>query len=784
MKQTYLLLITLLAPVALLAQTPSRESLPRLGKSPLKDVIAAMTLQEKASLVTGMGFSLPRNFRRPANDSIGRMRLPPSDPEAEKIAPKVPGAAGRTHAIPRLGIPSITVSDGPAGVRISPIRNNDSSKTYYATGFPVATLLASTWDTLEVRKVGVAFGNEVREYGVDVILGPAMNIHRNPLGGRNFEYYSEDPLISGDMSAAMVNGLQSNGIGTSIKHFTGNNQETNRNSIDTRISERALREIYLRGFEIAVKKSRPWTVMTSYNKVNGTYTSESKDLVTHILRDEWGFRGAVMTDWFGGHSPVAQQNAGNDLLMPGNLNQSREIMNGVDSGKIAMAQLDQNVGHILNLILKTPEFRHYHYSNHPDLQAHAQVAREAADDGMVLLKNQDNTLPFHGVKTVAVFGNTSYDLIAGGTGSGNVNKPFVINLVPGLKNAGYQTVTSLDSDYHHYIYTAEATRPRPRSFFMLPPPIPEMTISGDEASRIAGETDIALITIGRNAGEGADRKLTDDYYLTDREKDLIRTVTGAFHAQNKKVVVILNIGGVTEVASWRDEPDAILLAWQPSEEAGNAIADILSGKVDPSGKLATTFPMDYPDVPSAKSFPGEPADNPKEVTYSEGIYVGYRYFSTFGVKPAYAFGYGLSYTDFSFSPLTLSSHHFTNSVTATVTVTNTGKKAGKEVAELYISAPSGGLDKPAMELKAFGKTRTLQPGEKQTMSFVLHPGDLASFDTERSSWVAAAGDYTVRIGGSSDDLQRDASFSLSRELVTEKDQPELTPESPIEELKK
>ncbi|HUX83818.1 MAG TPA: glycoside hydrolase family 3 C-terminal domain-containing protein, partial [Chitinophagaceae bacterium] len=501
-------------------------------------------------------------------------------------------------------------------------------------------------------------------------------------------------------------------------------------------------------------------------------------------RNEWGFRGAVMTDWFGGHDPIAQQNAGNDLLMPGNLNQAREIINGVDSGKITMAQLDQNVGHILKLILKSPEFHHYKYSNHPDLKAHAQVARYAADDGMVLLKNENNTLPFHGVKTIAVFGNTSHDLIAGGTGSGNVNKPFVINLVPGLKNAGYQTIGSLDSDYRHYIYTAEAARPRPRSFFMLPPPIPEMIISPDEASQIAGESDIAVITIGRNAGEGADRKITDNYYLTDREKDLIRTVTSAFHAQNKKVVVVLNIGGVTDVAAWRDEPDAILLAWQPSEEAGNAIADILSGKVDPSGKLATTFPMDYNDVPSAKSFPGVPADHPKEVTYSEGIYVGYRYYSTFNVKPAYAFGYGLSYTDFSFSPVTLSSHHFTTSVTATVTITNTGKRAGKEVAELYLSAPSGGLDKPAIELKAFGKTRTLQPGEKQTMSFVLHPGDLASFDTGSSSWVAAAGDYTVRVGGSSDELTRQANFSLSRDLVTEKDQPEMTPESPIVELKK
>ncbi len=783
------------------AQKKQKSAVPQLGKSPVKEVIKAMTLEEKARLVVGMGFKMPgmppptpKQMKEGIN--IGGFKLPPSDPDAYNVPEKVAGAAGRTHAITRLGIPSITVSDGPAGIRIDPIRNKDSSKTYYATAFPVGTLLASSWDPALVHRVGAAFGSEVHEYGADILLGPGVNIHRNPLGGRNFEYYSEDPLITGRIAAAMINGIQSQGVGTSIKHFAANNQETNRNSVNTIVSERAMREIYLKGFEIAVKTAQPWTVMSSYNKLNGTYTSERYDLLTTILKKEWGFKGFVMTDWFGGHDAVAQAKAGNDLLMPGGPPQSQAIVEAVKNGKLSEKQLDANVERILNILLKSPEFKKYKYSGAPDLKKDAAVSRSAAAQGMVLLKDDDNALPLTKAKNIALFGNTSYDLIAGGTGSGDVNKAYTISLIQGLTNGGYVVNESLKNTYETYLNDAKAKQPKRRSFFEPAPPIPQMEVKAELLAAEAAGADAAVLTIGRNAGEGADRKLDNDFYLSADEKTLVKNISDAFHAKGKKLIVVLNIGGVIEVASWRDQADGILLAWQPGLEAGNAITDVLSGKVNPSGKLATTFPVDYPDVPSAKNFPGKdlpmaPGEaegpmrsKPSEVTYEEGIYVGYRYYNTFDVKTAYEFGYGLSYTHFKYSDLKLSSKTFNGSVTATVTVTNTGDVAGKEVAEVYVSAPQLSLPKPAEELKAFGKTKVLQPKESQTISFTLTAKDLASFDSARSAWVAEAGTYTVKVGASSTDIKRTEKFKLAQNIITEKVHTVLQPQVHIAELKK
>jgi len=783
---TAIIVTMMISSFQLSVQAQSKKPVLQLGKSSLKEVINAMTLQDKAKLVVGMGFRMPgmpppKKNEKPQSTDIGGFKLPPSDPDAYNVPEKVPGAAGRTHAIPRLGIPSITVSDGPAGLRIQPKRPNDD-KTYYATAFPVATLLASTWDTAVVRRVGVAFGNEVREYGVDILLAPALNIHRNPLGGRNFEYYSEDPLVAGAMTAAIVKGIQSNGVGTSIKHYAANNQETQRNSINAIVSERAMREIYLKGFSIAVKASQPWTVMSSYNKLNGTYTSERRDLITTILKDEWGFKGFVMTDWFGGKDAVAQMNAGNDLLMPGNPNQSDAIMQAVKDGKLSMAQLDANVERILKIILKSPTFRKYKYSDKPDLAAHAKVSRMAATQGMILLKNDNDALPLAGNKRVAVFGNTSYNIIAGGTGSGDVNKAYTISLVQGLTNAGYKVQETLAKSYEDYIADAKAKQPKRRNFFTPPPVIPEMDVNSIVAKEADG-ADAAIITLGRNAGEGADRKLENDYYLSATEKELINNVATAFHAKGKKVVVILNIGGVIEVASWRDGVDGILLAWQPGLEAGNAIADIVSGKVNPSGKLATTFAMDYKDEPSSKNFPGTPVAKPTEVTYEEGIYVGYRYFDSFKIKPAYEFGYGLSYTKFKISDVKVSSANFRGSVTVKATVTNTGGVAGREVVQLYLTAPNNTIDKPEKELKGFAKTNLLAPGQSQFMVFTLRAADLASFNPDKEEWIADAGEYKAKIGTSSRQIEKTVSFNLAKSIVTERVHKALTPEVAITELK-
>lgn len=769
------------------AQAQSKKPPLQLSANNVKQIVAAMTLEEKSKLVVGMGFKMPGmpppvKGKKPESIDIGGFKLPPSDPDAYNIPEKVPGAAGRTHGIDRLGIPSMTVSDGPAGLRIEPVRNDDKSKTYYATAFPVATLLASSWDTELVNKVGVAFGNEVREYGVDILLAPGLNIHRNPLGGRNFEYYSEDPLVAGNMTAAIVRGVQSNGVGTSIKHYAANNQETNRNSINTIVSERAMRELYLKGFEIAVKKSQPWTVMSSYNKLNGTFTSQRRDLLTTVLKNEWGFKGFVMTDWFGGQDPVAQMKAGNDLIMPGSPSQSEAIVAAVKSGALDIKQLNANVERMLNVIIKSPSFTKYKYTDAPDLEAHAKVSREAAAQGMVLLKNEDHALPFLPAKRIAVFGNTSYDIIAGGTGSGDVNKAYTISLMQGLANAGFKLQETLSKNYGTYLADMKLKQPKPKNFFDHPAPIPEMDVNGIVADEAAG-ADEALITIGRNAGEGADRKLDGDFYLNDAEKGLIKNVAAAFHAKGKKVIVVLNIGGVIDVASWRDDVDGILLAWQPGLEAGNAIADILGGKVNPSGKLATTFPMDYKDVPSANNFPGTPVEKPESVTYGEGIYVGYRYYDAAKVKPAYEFGYGLSYTKFKFSDLKLSSTDFTKSIKATITIKNTGDIAGKEVVQLYISAPKKDLDKPEQELRAFAKTRLLAAGESQTMTFIIKAADLASFYTSRQAWIADEGKYEIRVGASSRAIEEKASFKLAKDITVEKVNKVLTPQVTINEMK-
>ena len=779
--------LTVILGMCLVSCTRSPEEAER---KKIDEIIAEMTLEEKAALVVGTGMNIP------GADGATSVAL------TEKL---VPGAAGTTAEIIRLGITPMVLADGPAGLRISPTRKDDPD-TYYCTAFPIATLLASSWDEELVYRVGQAMGKEVLEYGADILLAPALNLHRNPLCGRNFEYYSEDPLVSGKITAAMVRGVQSQNVGTAIKHFVANNQETNRFTIDTIVTERALREIYLEGFRIAVEEAQPWTVMSSYNRLNGTYTSQSHDLLTKVLRGDWGFQGFVMTDWLGGDDSVAQMEAGNDLLMPGNPEQTKNIIAAVRDGRLDEGVLDQNIARILHILFKSPRYRQYSFSSKPDLKAHALVARQVAADGMVLLKNDDTALPFAGsIKKVAVFGNTSYDIVTGGTGSGDVNEAYSVALIEGLENAGYSVNGSLKDLYTKYIEDTKAKQiigDDPLARFMPRPPIPEMEVGSSFIEMMASDSDIALITIGRNSGEFVDRKEEGDFYLTDREKALIRTVSKTFQEQGKKVVVVLNIGGVIETASWRDNPDSILLAWQPGQEAGNSIVDVLSGKVNPSGKLASSFPLSYEDVPSAKNFPGTVlespsdealagdsgrdrmglADNRAEVIYEEDIYVGYRYYKSFDRDVAYEFGYGLSYTDFEYSKLKLGSDQFEGRMEVSLEVKNSGPVAGREVVQFYLGAPSKKLDKPVSELVAFAKTGLLEPGQSQTLSFELNPRDLTSFDTASSSWLAEAGEYNVQIGASSKDIKLAGSFHLAEEITVKTVHKALSPQREINRL--
>ena len=449
----------MLLSAAVLALAGCQSGEPQLATSPVKKVLKAMTLEEKAHFVIGMGMA----------GSDGTTAVVGATDDI------VPGAAGTTYPIPRLGIPSIVLADGPAGLRINPTRPGDDN-TYYCTHFPIGTLLASTWNQELVESVGESMGEEVHEYGADVYLAPALNIHRHPLNGRNFEYYSEDPVVAGKTAAAYVRGVQKNDVGTSVKHFAYNNQETNRTGNNAVISPRAQREIYLKGFEITVKESDPWTIMSSYNKINGTYTSQDKGLITTVLRDEWGFKGLVMTDWYGGDNAAEQIAAGNDMLQPGTVLQYQQIMDAIKNGTLTEKELDVCVTRCLELVKRSPKVQGYAYSNKPDLKAHAAVTRQSALEGMVLLEN-NGVLPLKDVKKVAVFGCTSYAFIAGGTGSGNVNRAYTVSLLDGLKNAGFQVDESKKAATLKHIAEEEAAfRPAwamtpwpPSTRFPVPP---------------------------------------------------------------------------------------------------------------------------------------------------------------------------------------------------------------------------------------------------------------------------------------------------------------------------
>lgn len=748
----------------------------KLSADNIDEVISQLTIEEKVHLVIGTGMA--------GQDA------------------KFPGTAGTTYAVERLGIPAVFMADGPHRLHMNVHRDWDSH-FYYTTEFPSATTMASTWDPQASILVGKALGEEVRDYGLDILLAPGINLHRSALCGRNHEYYSEDPVIAGKLSAAYIKGLQSVGAGTCLKHFAVNNQETNRMANDSRVSQRALRELYLKGFEIAVKESQPWTIMTSYNKVNGKYTSENHDLTEKILRDEWGYKGMVMSDWNAGKDAVASMNAGNDMMQPGQPKQYEEILAAVKNGTISEATINRNVRRVLELVVKCYTFKGQQYNNEPDLKSHAALDRELGAQGMVLLQNENNALPFN-VKTAALFGTTSYDIIAGGMGFGSTNHGYyAVSLIEGLRNAGVQVDKNLIALYKKHIAEQDkANYPNGMPPFSLTPikraEQPVLTDSLVEASVKAN--DIAIITLGRTCGEFADRT-EDEFYLTELEMTTVKQVSAACRAAGKKVIVILNICSPVETASWRGLVDGILCAWQPGEQVGNCMADVLTGKVNPSGRLPMTWALKFGDAAADKNFPSNykpdpmaffakpdpdaapkaPEPNVDFTVYEEGIYMGYRYFTSFNKEVAFPFGFGLSYTSFDWNVENVSM--VDDKVVVKVNVKNTGKVAGRDVVEIFTSAPKGKLHKPAKELKGFAKTSLLQPGTSETVTVEFNVMDMASFSEAQSSWTLDKGDYNILISRSVNDVVSSKSLKVAKARAN-KVHNAMSPEMKIKELKK
>jgi len=723
-----------------------------------KDLVRSMSLREKISLIVGAGFSR-----------------------------SITGAAGETRSIERLGIPGVVLADGPAGLRIHPLRLGVKNE-FYVTAFPNEIMLASTWNTMLVEEVGRAIGEEVRDYGVDVLLAPGLNMHRIPIGGRIFEYFSEDPILAGEMASAYVNGVQSAGVGATLKHFVAHEQEVNRLKVNIVVSERALREIYLRPFEIAIKKSKPWAVMAAYNKLNGVYCTQNPWLLTKVLREEWGYNGLVMTDWHAGDNPVEQIKAGVDLIMPGDDEIIEKLIEAVEKGEITEDIVNERVLRVLELVEKSLKSKGFTAPNTTNLEKHAETALKAAIEGIVLLKN-DNALPVKPPAKIALFGRGSYWTVKGGLGSGDSYPKYTISIVDGLKEKGFQIDSEIENIYrntvHRWYEYGESIwlyrKLREKALINVDPWLIELLtthyvdtvfeylrtmhiqedfFTNEQLEEVARRNDLAIITISRISTEGFDRfPFKGDFYLRDDELNLIKNISSVFHKYNKKVVVLLNVPGPIEIVSWRDLVDAILVIWLPGQEGGRAVASIIAGDVSPSGKLPLTWPSNLYENPAMRTYPKTPGENPSEIVYLEDIYMGYRYYDTFSVKPAYEFGFGLSYTRFEYSDLDIQLGE--DKIIVKLKVKNTGLYPGKEVVQVYFRALNTRLNKPYQELKGFTKTKLLNPGEVDDIVVEIPITYLASFNG--AYWIIEKGPYEVRIGRSSRDIVLAGRIELNRD---------------------
>ena len=659
----------------------------------ISELVSKMTLEEKAALCTGASY-------------------------------------WSTVPVERLGIPAIVMTDGPHGVRKSADLDLVSAGTLPATCFPTASSTASTWNPDLLHQMGQAIAEEAIAMNVDIMLGPGANMKRSPLGGRNFEYFSEDPFLAGEMAVGLINGIQSKGVGTSLKHFAANNQEFQRFTINAEVDERSLREIYLPAFEAAVKRGKPWTVMCAYNKLNGTYCSEHYYLLDEILKQEWGFEGLVVSDWGAVRNRVAALQGSLDLEMPGpQARRVQAVIEAVRTGQLDEAVLDESVRRILSIIFlaqKTPKGGQF------DAAAHHALARKIAAEGMVLLKN-DGLLPLRDPQHIAVIGHSAKDAYFQGGGSSHINPTRVSVPFTEMKALAGSAELSFCEGY-------------PADGSAKPELITEAVTSAQAA-------DVAILYIAMPASKESEGYDRTDLDLSEQQVALIKAVAKV----QPKTVVVLNNGSVISMTEWIDEVAAVLEGWMMGQAGGGAIADILFGKVNPSGKLAETFPLKLSDTPAYLNWPGENGN----VRYGEGLYIGYRYYEARQTPVQFPFGYGLSYTTFAYGQPQVSAQSFKDidGVTVCVAVTNTGAVAGKEIVQLYVHDRQSSLPRPQKELKGFAGVE-LQPGETKTVAIPLDFRSFAFYNPAHRQWVTEDGEFDLLVGASSADIRGSVTVTL------------------------
>lgn len=671
----------------------------------IKKIVSEMTLEEKAGLCSGLDF-------------------------------------WHTKGVERLGIPSIMVTDGPHGLR-KQAEDSDHlglNASVPATCFPSAVTLASSWDRELAHTVGTALGEECQAENVSVILGPGANIKRSPLCGRNFEYFSEDPCLSSEMAAGHIKGVQSQGIGTSLKHFAVNNQEHRRMTVDAVLDERTLREIYLASFEGAVKKAAPWTVMCSYNKVNGEYASQNPYLLTQILKEEWGLEGFVMSDWGAVYDRVPGLNAGLELEMPSSFGAGdKKIVEAVKHGTVSEQVLDAAVERILKVVFKAVDNKKENAVY--DKEAHHKLARKVASECMVLLKNEEEVLPLKKSGSIAVIGAFAKKPRYQGGGSSHINPTKVDDALSEIQNVA--------GDNAQILY-AEG--------FRFDDKIDDALVS--EAKDLASKADVVVMFAGlpdMYESEGYDRK---HLRMPENQVILIEELAKV----QKKLVVVLSNGSPVEMP-WLDKVQGVLEGYIGGQAVGGAVADLLFGEVNPSGKLAETFPKKLSDNPSYLNFPGEG----DKVEYKEGLFVGYRYYDKKEIEPLFPFGYGLSYTSFEYTGISIDKEEMLDNeiLVVKVKVKNTGKIAGKEIVQLYVRDVESAVIRPEKELKGFEKVQ-LEPGEEKTVEFKLCKRAFAYYNVDIKDWCVESGVFEILAGSSSRNLLLKAEVKVNSTTVIKK----------------